>query len=97
MLNYCVHLLKYKYHSHFFRKFASTKASLNMGIRVNKAMTILNIGTETVVDYLKSVPGLEPTKEMGPNTKLSDAQFEALQKRFSGDILTKSKAKTLFQ
>lgn len=68
-----------------------------MGIRVNKAMTILNIGTETVVDYLKSVPGLEPTKEMGPNTNLSDAQFEALQKRFSGDILTKSKAKTLFQ
>ena len=68
-----------------------------MGIRLNKAMTILNIGTETVVDYLKSIPGLEPTKEMSPNTKLSDAQFEALQKRFSGDILTKSKAKTLFQ
>lgn len=57
-----------------------------MGIRLNKAMTILNIGTETVVDYLKSIPGLEPTKEMSPNTKLSDAQFEALQKRFSGDI-----------
>ena len=68
-----------------------------MGIRLNKAMTILNIGTETVVDYLKSIPGLEPTKEMSPNTKLSDAQFEALQKRFSGDIFTKSKAKTLFQ
>ena len=43
-----------------------------MGIRVNKAMTILNIGTETVIEYLKSRPGLEPTKELNPNSKLSD-------------------------
>lgn len=97
MLNMSILLLKYAYFSDIFNKFASRNLYCIMGIRLNKAMTILNIGTETVVDYLKSVPGLEPTKEMGPNTKLSDAQFEALQKRFSGDILTKSKAKTLFQ
>lgn len=68
-----------------------------MGIRVNKAMTILNIGTETVVEYLKSKPGLEPTKELNPNSKLTDAQFEALAKEFAPDIHIKEKAKKLFQ
>ena len=97
MLNNRVQLQKSKYHSHFFRKFASTKASLNMGIRVNKAMTILNIGTETVVEYLKSKPGLEPTKELNPNSKLTDAQFEALAKEFAPDMHIKEKAKKLFQ
>lgn len=97
MLNNRVQLQKSKYHSHFFRKFASTNASLNMGIRVNKAMTILNIGTETVVEYLKSKPGLEPTKELNPNSKLTDAQFEALAKEFAPDMHVKEKAKKLFQ
>ena len=78
MLNLCIVLLKSACFSDIFSKFASRNLYCIMGIRLNKAMTILNIGTETVVDYLKSVPGLEPTKEMGPNTKLSDAQFEAL-------------------
>ena len=68
-----------------------------MGIRVNKAMTILNIGTETVVEYLKSKPGLEPTKELNPNSKLTDAQFEALAKEFAPDMHVKEKAKKLFQ
>lgn len=68
-----------------------------MGIRVNKAMTILNIGTETVVEYLKSKPGLEPTKELNPNSKLTDAQFEALAKEFAPDMHIKEKAKKLFQ
>jgi len=31
-----------------------------MGIRLNKAMTILNVGKETIVEYLKTLPGLEP-------------------------------------
>ena len=68
-----------------------------MGIRVNKAMTILNIGTETVVEYLKSKPGLEPTKDLNPNSKLTDAQFEALAKEFAPDMHVKEKAKMLFQ
>lgn len=68
-----------------------------MGIRLNKVLKELNVGTETVIEYLKSKPGLEPTKDMNPNTKLSDAQYEALLNRFSGDILTKSKALTLFK
>jgi hypothetical protein len=46
-----------------------------MGIRTNKVMTILNIGLETIVEYLKKKPGLEPTKELNPNTKLTDLQY----------------------
>ncbi len=68
-----------------------------MGIRLNKAMTILNVGKETIVEYLKTLPGLEPSKDMTHNTKLTDAQYEALQLRFRGDGLTRSMANTLFQ
>ena len=60
-------------------------------------MTILNIGTETVIEYLKSRPGLEPTKELNPNSKLTDAQFEALAKEFAPDMHIKEKDKKLFQ
>ena len=60
-------------------------------------MTKLNIGTETVIEYLKSRPGLEPTKELNPNSKLTDAQFEALAKEFAPDMHIKEKAKKLFQ
>ena len=68
-----------------------------MGIRVNKAMTILNIGTETVVEFLKSKPGLEPTKELNTNSKLTDAQFDALAKEFAPDMRVREKANMLFQ
>jgi len=68
-----------------------------MGIRLGKAMTKLNIGKETVVEYLKSNPGLEPTKELNPNSKLTDAQFEALAKEFAPDMLIREKANTLFK
>lgn len=68
-----------------------------MGIRLGKAMTKLNIGKETVVEYLKSKPGLEPTKELNPNSKLTDAQFEALAKEFAPDMLIREKANTLFK
>ena len=43
-----------------------------MGIRLNKILKQLNVSTETVVEYLKSKPGLEPVKEMNPNTKVTD-------------------------
>ena len=56
-----------------------------MGIRLGKAMTILNVGKETIVEYLKKKPGLEPTKEMNPNTKLTDSQYEALVKEYASD------------
>lgn len=66
-----------------------------MGVRTNKVMKELNIGLDTVVEYLKSVPDLEPEKELKPNTKLSDAQYEALKNRFSSDKRVKEKANSI--
>ena len=68
-----------------------------MGIRTNKVMTILNIGLETIVEYLKKKPGLEPTKELNPNTKLTDLQYEALLREFASDKLVKKKAELVFK
>ena len=67
-----------------------------MDIRLNKVLQELNIGTETVVEYLKSKPGLEPTKEMNHNTKVTDEQYAALLKEFHGDKLVKEKANSIF-
>ena len=60
-------------------------------------MTILNIGLETIVEYLKKKPGLEPTKELNPNTKLTDLQYEALLREFASDKLVKEKAELVFK
>ena len=59
-------------------------------------MTELNIGLDTVVKYLESVPGLEPVKELSPNTKLSNEQYEALKNRFLSDKRVKEKADSIF-
>ena len=67
-----------------------------MGIRLNTVLKQLNVSTETVVEYLKSKPGLEPTKEMNPNTKVTDEQYAALLKEFHGDRLVREKANTIF-
>ena len=68
-----------------------------MGIRTNKVMTVLNIGLKTVVEYLKSKPGLEPTKELNLYSKLTDEQFEALISEFASDIRVKEIANTLLK
>ena len=67
-----------------------------MGIRLNKVLKQLNVGTETIVEYLKSKPGLEPTKEMNPNTKVTDEQYAALLKEFNGDKHVREIASTIF-
>ena len=68
-----------------------------MGIRTNKVLKELNIGLDSVIKYLKSVPGLEPQKELNPSTKLSDAQYDALLKEFASDKLVKEKAELVFK
>ncbi len=68
-----------------------------MGIRLNKVLKQLNVGTETIVEYLKSKPGLEPAKEMNPNTKVTDAQYEALIREFAPDMQVKEQANNLFK
>ena len=67
-----------------------------MGIRLNKVLKQLNVSTETVVEFLMSKPGLEPTKEMNPNTKVTDEQYAALLKEFNGDKRVKEIASTIF-
>ena len=68
-----------------------------MGVRLNKVLKQLNVGTETIVEYLKSKPGLEPAKEMNPNTKVTDAQYEALIREFAPDMQVKERANNLFK
>ena len=67
-----------------------------MGIRLNKVLKQLNVGTETIVEHLKSKPSLEPTKEMNPNTKVTDEQYAALLKEFNGDKRVREIASTIF-
>ena len=67
-----------------------------MGIRLNKVLKELNVSTETVVEYLNSKHSLDPTKEMNPNTKVTDEQYAALLKEFHGDKRLKEKANMIF-
>lgn len=67
-----------------------------MGIRLNKVLKQLNVSTETVVEFLMSKPGLEPAKEMNPNTKVTDEQYAALLKEFNGDKRVREIASTIF-
>ena len=68
-----------------------------MGVRLNKILKELNVGTITVVEYLKSKSGLEPTKEMNHNTKITDEQYEALIREFASDMRVREKAKKFFK
>ena len=67
-----------------------------MGIRTNKVLKMLNIGLETIVEYLKSKPGLEPTKELNPNTKLTDEQYNALLEHFAKHSIEEKKGGMMF-
>ncbi len=58
-------------------------------------MVQLNIGINTIIEYLSSVPELAPNGEITLYTKLSDAQYEALQKRFQKDRMIKEASKTI--
>ena len=65
----------------------------NMGIRLNKVLTELNIGLQTAVDFLKDRKELGEIKEDATsNTKISDEQHEALVKAFKGDKAVKNEA-----
>ena len=69
-----------------------------MGVRVNKVLSELNIGLQTVVDFLKAHKSLGEFKiDMTPNTKISDEQYEALVKEFGVDKKVREKAASLFK
>ena len=68
-----------------------------MGIRLNKVLTELNIGLQTAVDFLKKKTSLgELRDDTTTNTKISDAQYEALVQEFSSDKAVKTQADKLF-
>lgn len=55
-------------------------------------MAILNIGKDTIVEYLKHVSGLESIQELTLNSQLSDDQFTLLQRKFAKDKSIKQAA-----
>jgi len=67
-----------------------------MGIRINKALRILNVGLKDVVDFFNSTPELELTKEPTMNTKLSDRQYNALQNNFIKQSTEAQKSRIMF-
>jgi len=68
-----------------------------MGIRLNKVLTELNIGLQTAVDFLKGKKGPgDDRDDITPNSKISDEQYDALVKEFSGDKAVKTQADMLF-
>ena len=68
-----------------------------MGVRLNKVLTELNIGLQTAVDFLKRKSSLgEIRDDATTNTKITDEQYEALVREFSGDKAVKTQAEKLF-
>ncbi len=65
-----------------------------MSIRLNKAISELNIGLQTAVDYLQSKPQLGEVKpEL--SFKLNDQQYEALKGQFQKDKEVRTQAEKL--
>ena len=68
-----------------------------MGIRLNKALTELNIGLQTAVDFLKNKKSLGEIKDNANlSTKISDEQYQALVNEFKGDKDVKNEAEKMF-
>ena len=68
-----------------------------MGVRLNKILSELNIGLQTAVDFLKKKSELGEVKDDAtPNTKINDAQYQALVNEFSTDKAVKTQAEQLF-
>ena len=67
-----------------------------MSVRLNKVVTILNIGLETIQDFFNGKPELGVVDILTLNSKITDEQFEALTKQFSRDALIKKQAGNVF-
>ena len=66
-------------------------------MRLNKILSELNIGLQTAVDFLKKKSELGEVKDDAtPNTKINDAQYQALVNEFSTDKAVKTQAEQLF-
>ena len=67
-----------------------------MSIRLNKAISELNIGLQTAVDFLKKRSELGEAPE-GPNSKLTDGQYNALVEAYKSDKEERTQAEKLLQ
>lgn len=67
-----------------------------MSVRLNKVVTILNIGLETIQDFLNGKPELGAVGNLTLNSKITDEQFETLAKQFSCDAAIKKQAGNVF-
>ena len=67
-----------------------------MSIRLNKAISELNIGLQTAVDFLEKKAELGEVKN-DLNFKLNDAQYDALVVAFKGDKEVRTQAEKIFQ
>ena len=67
-----------------------------MSIRLNKAISELNIGLQTAVDFLEKKAELGQVKN-DLNFKLNDAQYDALVVAFKGDKEVRTQADKIFQ
>ena len=67
-----------------------------MSVRLNKAISELNIGLQTAVDFLVKHPKLGEVKpEL--SFKLNDEQYDALVAAFKGDKEVRSQAEKIFK
>ena len=67
-----------------------------MSIRLSKALSELNIGLHTAVEFLEKRKDGDGEK-FGPTSKLTDAQYSALVEAFKQDAAVRTEAEKLFQ
>ena len=53
-----------------------------MSKRLNNVMSTLNIGLDTVYDFLRGKPELGTVNNLTPNSKITDEQYDALKKEY---------------
>ena len=67
-----------------------------MSVRLNRVVTTLNIGLETIQAFLSGKPELGPVGSLTLNSKITEEQFEALAKEYSRDAAIKKQANSVF-
>lgn len=67
-----------------------------MSIRLNKVITMLNIGVDTIYNFLRGKPELGLAENLTLNSKITDEQYNALKEKYQRDGAIKEKADNIF-
>ncbi len=67
-----------------------------MAIRLNKVIKDLNVGVQTIVEFLQK-KGFEIEAEPNPNAKITEEQYDLLCKEFKTDVDLRKKTEQLMQ